>query len=111
MSSIEIRPFGRGDREQLTGLVNAHIAAVIPGISVSVNTVMSQLEGEPSEAVVDPWVIERQTLVALERKAIVAAAHLHRYGAGDEVSDSYRDAGSIHWLVAGQQPTRQRPHS
>ena len=36
MSSIHIRPFVRSDREQLTALVNAHIAAVIPGITVSV---------------------------------------------------------------------------
>ena len=48
MSLIEVRPFLRSDREQLTALVNAHIAAVIPGIAVSVNTVMSQLEREPN---------------------------------------------------------------
>jgi GNAT superfamily N-acetyltransferase len=105
MSSVEIRPFRREDRDQLTGLVNAHIAAVIPGITVSVNTVMSQLEREPGEAVVDPWVIERKTLVAVEREAVVAAAHLHRFGAGDEVSDSYRDAASIHWLLSGRNAT------
>ena len=29
--SLEVRPFRRGDREQLTALVNAHIAAVVPG--------------------------------------------------------------------------------
>ena len=66
MPPIEIRPFRRDDREQLTGLVNAHVAAVIPGITVSVNAVMSQLEREPSEAVTDPWVVERKTLVAVE---------------------------------------------
>jgi hypothetical protein len=88
VQSVEIRPFRQGDREQLTGLVNAHIAAVIPGIVVSVNTVMSQLEREPGEAVVDPWVIERETLVAVQRDAIVAAAHLHRFGDGVDVSES-----------------------
>jgi hypothetical protein len=31
---------------------------------VSVNTLMNQLEREPGEMVVDPWVIERATLVA-----------------------------------------------
>ncbi|MDQ3531762.1 MAG: N-acetyltransferase, partial [Actinomycetota bacterium] len=31
MSSIEVRPFRRGDREQLAALVNAHAAAVVPG--------------------------------------------------------------------------------
>jgi hypothetical protein len=54
MSSIEVRPFRRGDREQLAALVNAHAAAVVPGASVSVNTVMSQLEREPGEFIVDP---------------------------------------------------------
>jgi hypothetical protein len=33
MSSIEVRSFRRGDREQLTRLVNVHAAAVIPGMS------------------------------------------------------------------------------
>jgi hypothetical protein len=40
---ISVRPFQRGDREQLTALVNAHAAAVFPGASISVNAVMSQL--------------------------------------------------------------------
>jgi hypothetical protein len=41
MSSIQVRPFRRGDREQLTRLVNVNAAAAIPGMSVSVNTVMA----------------------------------------------------------------------
>ncbi|HEX8929440.1 MAG TPA: N-acetyltransferase, partial [Actinomycetota bacterium] len=52
MSSVEVRPFRRSDREQLTALVNAHVQAVV---SVSVNTVMSQLERDPGEFIVDPW--------------------------------------------------------
>jgi hypothetical protein len=56
MSSIEVRPFRRGDREQLTALVNAHAAAVVPGLSVPVNTVMSQLEREPGEFIRREWV-------------------------------------------------------
>ena len=99
MSSIEVRPFRRGDREQLTALVNAHAAAVVPGISVSVNTVLSQLEGEPGEFIVGPWVAERATLVAEQRQRVVAAANLLRYAAGDEVGESYRDAGEIQWFL------------
>ena len=101
MSSIHVRPFVRSDREQLTGLVNAHIAAVIPGVAVSVNTVMSQLEREPSEAIVDPWVIERRTLVAVSRDAIAAGALLHRFGTDEHVGEDYRNAGEIRWLVCG----------
>src|ERR1700678_1712557 len=99
MSSIEVRPFRRSDREQLTRLVNAHVAAVVPGVSVSVNGVMSQLEREPGEFIVDPWVTERATLVAEQRGRIVAAAHLLRYANEERVSESYRDAGEIRWLL------------
>ena len=97
--SIEVRPFQRGDREQVTALVNAHIQAVVPGMSVSVNAVMSQLEREPGEYVVDAWVVERATLVAVARDRIVAAAHLHRYARDDRVSESYHGAGEIRWLL------------
>jgi GNAT superfamily N-acetyltransferase len=44
MPSIEVRVFRRADRDQLTELVNAHAAAVVPGLGVSVATVLSQLE-------------------------------------------------------------------
>jgi GNAT superfamily N-acetyltransferase len=99
MSSIEVRPFRRADREQVTGLVNAHIAAVVPGVAVSVNRVMAQLEREPGEFIVDPWVTERVTLVAEQRQRVVAAAHLLRYGADAPVSESYRDMGEIRWFL------------
>jgi GNAT superfamily N-acetyltransferase len=94
-----IRPFRRSDREQLTALVNAHVAAVIPGVTVSVNALLNQLEREPGEAIVDPWVIERRTLVAVERDAIVGGAHLLRYGDDERVSNSYRNFAEIRWLV------------
>jgi GNAT superfamily N-acetyltransferase len=99
MPSVEVRPFRRGDRQQLTALVNAHVQAVVPGVSVSVNTVMSQLERDPGEFIVDPWVAERATLVAEQRGRVVAAAHLLRYGQSEEVGESSRDAGEISWLL------------
>ncbi|MET9453273.1 N-acetyltransferase [Streptomyces cinerochromogenes] len=95
----EVRPFRRDDRDQLTDLVNAHVAAVVPGVFVSVNTVLSALEREPDEFVTDPWVGERVTLVAEDRGQLVAAAHLKRYRAGDEVGPGYRDAGEIDWFL------------
>jgi ribosomal protein S18 acetylase RimI-like enzyme len=97
--TVPVRPFHRSDREQLTHLVNAHVAAVVPGLSVSVNAVLSQLEREPGEYVVDPWVVERVTLVAEHQERVVAAAHLLRYGASDRVGAAYRDAGEIRWLL------------
>jgi GNAT superfamily N-acetyltransferase len=98
--SADVRPFQRRDREQLTALVNAHIGAVLPGVAVSVNAVMSRLEREPDETIVDPWAVERATLVAIVRDAVVAGAHVVRYAAGPAVSDSYRDAAEIRWLVS-----------
>ncbi|MET8450535.1 GNAT family N-acetyltransferase [Streptomyces sp. NPDC005209] len=95
----EVRPFHRDDRDQLTDLVNAHVAAVVPGVSVSVNTVLSSLERQPDEIVTDPWVSERGTLVAVEHGHVVAAAHLLRYGADAEVGASYRDTGEVGWFV------------
>jgi GNAT superfamily N-acetyltransferase len=99
MSSIEVRPFRRGDREQLTQLVNAHVQAIVPGVSVSVSTVLSHLEREPGEFVEDPWIDERVTLVAFQRQRLVAAAHLQRYASDARVSENYRDAGVVRWLV------------
>jgi hypothetical protein len=98
MSSIEVRRFHRRDREQLTGLVNAHAAAVVPGMGVSVATVLSQLERQPGEFIVDPWVCERVTLVAEQRDHIAAAALLLRYASDDRVSPAYRGIGEIRWL-------------
>lgn len=104
----EVRPFHRADRDQLTDLVNAHVAAVIPGVSVSVNTVLSSLERRPDEFITDPWVSERVTLVAERRRYVVAAAHLLRYGADAEVGESYRNAGEINWFIF-QPPTSLFP--
>lgn len=95
----QIRPFQRGDRDQLTALVNAHISAVVPGVSVSTQHLLSNLECEPDEFIIDPWVTERRTIVAEQRGRIVAAAHLLRYGSGPDVGEHYRDLGDIRWFV------------
>jgi GNAT superfamily N-acetyltransferase len=99
MSSIEVRPFRRSDRDQLTDLANAHAAAVVPGLAVSVATMLSHLERQPGEFIVDPWVSERLTLVAEQRQRVAAAAHLLRYAADERVSQAYRNAGEISWLL------------
>jgi hypothetical protein len=97
---VQVRPFRRSDRHQLTTLVNAHVIAVIPGVAVPVSAVLGQMEREPGEPIVDPWVEERLTVVAEQREAVVAAAHLLRYAGGDEVGADYRDAGEIRWLIS-----------
>ncbi|MFD9076239.1 hypothetical protein ACFVZ2_40570, partial [Streptomyces lasiicapitis] len=98
-SALKVRPFHRDDRDQLTELVNSHVAAVVPGVSVSVNTVLGQLARQPDEFITDPWVAERVTLVAEQRAFVVAAAHLLRYRAGGDVGPDYRDLGEINWFV------------
>ncbi|MFF7893158.1 N-acetyltransferase [Streptomyces sp. NPDC007907] len=102
MPAPEVRPFRRTDRDQLTDLVNLHVAAVVPGVSVSVNTVLGDLERRPGEFITDPWVAERTTLVAEQRAHVVAAAHLLRYRADADVGDDYRDAAEINWFVHRQ---------
>jgi GNAT superfamily N-acetyltransferase len=49
---------------------------------------------------VDAWVVERRTLCAVEGGQVVAAVHLHRYGAGPEVGQDYRGGGDIPWVLA-----------
>ncbi|HUF99916.1 MAG TPA: hypothetical protein VMM60_17455 [Ilumatobacter sp.] len=102
---VVVRPFERSDRDQLTALVNAHVATVLPGVALSVNTVLSQLEREPREVIVDPWVAQRQCVVAVHRERIVAAALLHRFRNDADVSDSYRGVGDIRWLLCARDYT------
>jgi hypothetical protein len=93
MSDVQVRPFRRGDRDRLTHLVNAHAEAVVPGMSVSVNTVLGSLERQPGEFIEDPWVSERVTLVAEQRSRVAAAAHLLRYFPDERAGESARGAG------------------
>ncbi|MGN6678196.1 MAG: GNAT family N-acetyltransferase [Streptosporangiaceae bacterium] len=99
MSSVQVRSFRRSDRDQLTSLVNAHASAVVPGMAVSVNAVLSSLERRPGEFIEDPWVSERATLVAEQQDRIVAATHLLRYYADERSGPSARNSGDIDWLV------------
>lgn len=94
-----VRPFRRSDRDQLTDLLNRHAAAVLPGVSASVNTVLGSLEQRPDEYVTDPWVADRATLVAEDRSRLVAAAHLLRYRDDADVDPSYRGSGSVEWFL------------
>jgi GNAT superfamily N-acetyltransferase len=110
MSSVRVRPFRRSDRDQLTQLVNAHAEAVVPGMSASVNTVLSSLERRPGEFIEDPWVSERVTLVAEQAGRITAAAHLLRYFPDERAGADARDAGEICWLLFWPQVPAGNPH-
>ena len=97
--SVTIRDLRRDDRDQLTWLVNLHVSTVIPGVALSTNVVLAQLEREPGEVIVDPWVAERRCLVAVSEHNIVAASLLLRYASGEEVGDAYQGAAEIRWLI------------
>jgi GNAT superfamily N-acetyltransferase len=99
MSSVQVRPFRRSDRDQLTKLVNAHASAVVPGMAVSVNTVLTSLERRPGEFIEDPWVGERMTLVAEQQDRVVAAAHLLRHYPDERSGPTARNSREIVWLV------------
>jgi GNAT superfamily N-acetyltransferase len=109
MSPVEVRAFRRSDREQLTQLVNTHAAAVVPGMGVSVSTVLSSLERQPGEFIEDPWVSERVTLVAEQRDRIAAAAHLLRHFPDEWAGKAARDVGEIHWLLFWPQAPAGNP--
>lgn len=99
MATEGVRPFRRSDRDQLAHLVNAHAQAVVPGLAMSVNAVMSQLENEPGEFIVEPWVVDRAALVVEQRGRITAAAYLVRYGDDESVGQALRGVGEIRWLI------------
>lgn len=103
---IVVREFSRSDRDQLTGLVNLHVSSVLPGVALSTNVVLSQLEREPGELIVDPWVVQRCCMVAVEDEAVVAACLLHRFSGDAKVREGYRSAAEIRWLVVAPSAMR-----
>jgi GNAT superfamily N-acetyltransferase len=85
-------------------------AAVVPGAAASVSTVLGQLEREPAEFIVDPWVGLRRVLVAEQGGGVVAAALLLRYRADPDVGEAFRDAGEIQWLLFTPMAPPDNPH-
>jgi len=84
----------------LRALVNNHLSTVVPGWAMTDEAVAAHLSREPGEYVTDPWVTERATLLVTEGWAVLAAAHLLRYGEGEEVGEHFRGAGEIGWLLS-----------
>lgn len=96
----KIEPFHPGQLRQVQVLLNAHLSTLVPGWALPQSYILAKLERNPDEPLVDPWVIERRTLCAVERQRVVAAVHLLRYGSGAEVGGYYRNAGEINWFFA-----------
>jgi GNAT superfamily N-acetyltransferase len=94
-----IRPFKIDDLPQLTQLINTHISMLIPTWGLPSELILSRLEKNPDEPVIDPWVIERVTFCAFVGENLVAAAHLLRYGDTEPVNQNHHKHGDIAWLV------------
>jgi GNAT superfamily N-acetyltransferase len=103
--AIKIVPASQEHLPQMQALINAHLGAVVPGWGLPLGFIASRLRSNPDEFVVDPWVIERRTLCAVEQARVVAIAHLLRYGAGPEVSADFRGGGEIDWFLAWPEAT------
>ncbi|MEJ5312280.1 MAG: GNAT family N-acetyltransferase [Anaerolineae bacterium] len=80
-------------------LINAHLEMAIPGWALPAEFIADRLARHPEQNILDPWVIERQTLLRVEAGRVLAAVHLLRYGNGDDVAPDYRNAGDIAWLL------------
>ena len=97
---MRVRLFERAHLPQLLELVNVHLAAVVPGWTISSEFLAETLERNHAEYVTDPWVVERATLCAVEGQRVIAAAHMLRYGTAPEVNVSYKNTGEIDWFLA-----------
>lgn len=95
-----IEPFRLEHLRHVQVLLNTHLHALVPGWALPQDYILAKLERNPDEPIVDPWVIERRTLCAVERQRVVATVHLLRYGSGAEVGHFYRNAGEINWFIA-----------
>ena len=98
---MSIEPFATSRHlGDLQRLVNWHLSAVFPGWSLPAAHIAAHLVRNPRQPVLDPWIAERRTLCAMEPRGVVAAAHLVRYRATEDVTDDYRGAGEISWALA-----------
>jgi GNAT superfamily N-acetyltransferase len=95
-----IEPLQAAHLPLVGALVNAHLGLLAPGWALTDAFIAGRLARNPSQAITDPWVVERVTLCALQDDRLMAAAHLLRYGRGPAVSASYHGAGEIAWFLA-----------
>ncbi len=92
---VQIAPLDRFHLPQVMDLVNSHLSTVIPGWSLTPDYFWKHLKRNPREEVVDPWVVERRSIVGIVRDRVCAAAHLLRYG--DDTR--WRGVGEIDWIL------------
>ena len=92
---VQIAPLDRFHLPQVMDLVNSHLSTVIPGWSTMPDYFWERLKRNPKEAIVDPWVVERKSIVGIVNDRVCAAAHLLRYG--DDTR--WKGVGDIAWFL------------
>ena len=92
---VQITPLDRSHMFQVMRLVNSHLSTVVPGWSLTPDYLWERLKSNPGEEVVDPWVVERKSIVGIVRDRVCAAAHLLRYG--DDTR--WKGVGEIDWIL------------
>lgn len=97
---MRVRILEKQQLPQLLELINLHLAAVVPGWTMSEAFLAQHLERDVTEPITDPWVEERATLCAFDAGRLLAAVHLLRYGEGPEVGEGLKGVGEIDWFVS-----------
>ena len=92
---VQIAPLDRFHLPQIMDLVNSHLSTVVPGWSLTSDYFWEHLKRYPREAIVDPWVVERKSIVGIVSDRVCAAAHLLRYG--DDTR--WKGVGDIAWFL------------
>jgi GNAT superfamily N-acetyltransferase len=93
---VRIETLRHSHLQQVQGLINSHLSAVIPGWALPMGYIARRVRRNLDKSTVDPWVMEQKSLVALVNDRVRAAAQLLRHGA----HTSYKDVGEISWLLA-----------
>jgi GNAT superfamily N-acetyltransferase len=96
---VRVEPPSELHLDQLSQLVNCHLAGVVPGWRMPAGVIASSVQELPGPRGIDPWVVERRTLCAVDGDRLLGAAHLLRYGADESVSACYRGAAEVAWLL------------
>ena len=92
---VRTAPLDPSHLHQTLALANSHLGTMVPGWSLTPDYFRERLNRNPEEYVVDPWVVERKSIVGIVRDRVCAAAHLLRYG--DDTR--WSGVGEIAWIL------------
>jgi hypothetical protein len=96
---MRVEPMQAAQLPQLAALVNLHLAAVLPGWTLSKEVIAKHLQRDRGQTITDPWVAQRDTLCVVSNYQMAAAAHLLRYRGDPDVNQPYRGIGEVGWFL------------